>query len=384
MIALSKPTVHPEDSIAMRVVAALAVQLGIVAVVIQGVVEPSAAVAALVLAPVGYVFSYRRRAATSLAVKLALTVGLALALAMFLRAVGGIRTVDEARVPLASLFLWVQVLHAFDVPRRRDLSFSVVSSTTLVAAGGAIALTGGYVWIVVAWAGLAAAWLWLSAAPRPDEVAAPIRVRWVARGRPHRMPATRSAVAAGLAALLVGSLLFLAMPRLPTRLVRTPPFSLGGNDPRSIPEGADSTVNPGLLPPGEGGIVDFSANAYPGFSGAMDLRARGILSDEVAFRVRADHAALWRAEVFDTFDGRVWTPSDREQTPLTAGWDQALRTPYGDFGDALEIRRLTQTFYVASDQPNVLFGANRIDDVYFPAGGLEADRYGTVRAPILL
>ena len=61
---------------------------------------------------------------------------------MFLRAVGGIRTVDEARVPLASLFLWVQVLHAFDVPRRRDLSFSVVSSTTLVAAGGAIALSG--------------------------------------------------------------------------------------------------------------------------------------------------------------------------------------------------------------------------------------------------
>ena len=251
----------------MRVVAALAVQLGIVAVVIQGVVEPSAAVAALVLAPVGYLFSYRRRAATSLAVKLALTVGLALALAMFLRAVGGIRTVDEARVPLASLFLWVQVLHAFDVPRRRDLSFSVVSSTTLVAAGGAIALTGGYVWIVVAWAGLAAAWLWLSAAPRPDEVVAPIRVRWVAHGRPHRLPATRSAVAAGLAALLVGSLLFLAMPRLPTRLVRTPPFSLGGTDPQAIPEGADSTVNPGLLPPGEGGIVDFSAERVPGVLG---------------------------------------------------------------------------------------------------------------------
>ena len=289
----------------MRVVAALAVELGIVAVVIQGVVDPTAAIAALVLAPVGYLFSYRRRAATSMAVKLVLTVGLALALLQFLRAVGGIRTVDEARIPLASLFLWVQVLHAFDVPRRRDLSFSVVSSTTLVAAGGASALSGTYAWIVVAWAGLAAAWLWLSTAPRPDQMTTPVRVRWVARGRRRRLPATRSAVAAGLVALLVGSLLFLAMPRLPARLVRTPPFSLGGNDPTTI--GADRTVNPGLPPPGDGGVVDFSSNAYPGFSGAMDLRARGILSDEVAFRVRADQPALWRAEVFDTYDGQVWT-----------------------------------------------------------------------------
>ena len=58
--------------------------------------------------------------------------------------------------------------------------------------------------------------------------------------------------------------------------------------------------------------------------------------------------------------------------------------PPGDFSAALDDRRFTQTFYLESDQPNVLFGANRIDEVYFPSGGLEADRYGTVRTPILL
>src|SRR4029453_17247475 len=45
---------------------------------------------------------------------------------------------------------------------------------------------------------------------------------------------------------------------------------------------------------------------------------------------------------------------------------------------------LVQTFYVESDQPNVLFGADRIEDVYFPAGGLAVDREGTVHVPILL
>ena len=50
----------------------------------------------------------------------------------------------------------------------------------------------------------------------------------------------------------------------------------------------------------------------------------------------------------------------------------------------LGVHRVMQTFYLASNQPNVLFGAARVSEVYFPSGGLQADRYGTVRSPILL
>ena len=126
-----RPNAPAEDSVAMRVVVAAAVEVGVLAVVLQGAVDASAAVGALVLAPLGYLFSYRRRAMPAIAVKVALSLALLVALARFFREVGGIRTVDEARVPLAGLFLWVQVLHAFDVPRRRDLAFSMVSSITL-------------------------------------------------------------------------------------------------------------------------------------------------------------------------------------------------------------------------------------------------------------
>jgi transglutaminase-like putative cysteine protease len=384
VIALSKPTVRPEDSVPMRVVVALAVELGVLAVVLQGAVDVPAAVAALVLAPVGYLFSYRHRAATSFALKLALSVGLLLALMAFLRSVGQIRTVDEARIPLASLFLWVQVLHAFDVPRRRDLAFSMVSSTTLVAAAGAIALTGSFIWIVLGWAALSAAWLWLSAAPRPDEVTGTVSLRFTREGRRRRAPAVRSAVAAGLTAVLLGSLVFMAMPRLPARLVRTPPFSFGGAQPQPAADGADSTSNPSLPPPDADGVVNFAADAYPGFSGAMDLRARGLLSDEIAFRVRADQPALWRAEILDTYDGSIWTASDPEQVTLDTGWNDALRVPAGDLDETPQVTRIVQTFYLESDQPNVVFGAHRIDEVYFPGGGLQSDRYGAVRSPVLL
>ena len=44
---------------------------------------------------------------------------------MFFREV--LSSLYDTRVPLARLFLWIQVIHAFDVPARKDLSYSLVS-----------------------------------------------------------------------------------------------------------------------------------------------------------------------------------------------------------------------------------------------------------------
>ena len=116
----------PEDDLAMRIAVAAAVEIGLLAVVAQDVLSDRTAFLALVLAPIGYVVSYRRRAATNVAVKVALACGLFVATARFLGQIGYVTSPDAARAPLAALFLWVQVLHAFDVPRRRDLAFSMV------------------------------------------------------------------------------------------------------------------------------------------------------------------------------------------------------------------------------------------------------------------
>ena len=126
-------------------------------------------------------------------IKAGLVIGLLVAMDLFVRTVRTAQTVDAARMPLAALFLWVQVLHAFDVPRRRDLAFSMVSSTTLVAAAAVLSLTTGFAGILLAWAALSAAWLWLSAQPRPDEMTAPVSVRRIAAARPPRLAAARSA-----------------------------------------------------------------------------------------------------------------------------------------------------------------------------------------------
>ena len=370
----------------MRVVVALAVEVGIIALALQGAVTGVVAVTALVLAPAGYAFSYVRRARPSVVLKVLLAAGLVVATMGFLQSVRSITTVDAARVPLAGLFLWVQVLHAFDVPRRRDLAFSMTSSTTLIAAAGALALTTSFVWVLGLWAALAAAWLWLSAAPRPDRYAAPLAIRTTVEGPRPRFAAVRSAAVAGLAALCLGSAVFLAMPRLPASLVRTPPFTLGHRTPTSSSTGA--VTNPGLPSAGGDGVVDFAPLGYPGFSSSMDLRARGALSDQIVFRVRADQPELWRAEAFDTYDGSLWTASDTSSSALSLDVDtQSFEPGYPPIEAPLPppfSNEVVQTFYVSQAQPNVLFAAARAEKVYFPGSGLQMDRYGSIRSSFLL
>ncbi len=376
----------PEDSVALRVVAAAAVEVAIVAVVAQGAVDTVTAVAALVLAPLGSLFSHRQRHRSATATKVVLAVALIAAFAAFLQDVRGVATVDEARLPLASLFLWVQVLHAFDVPRRRDLAFSTVSSVILMAEAGSLSLDAGFLLFLVPWAALAAAWLFLSGRPAPGATA-PIQTERRSFVRPPRAAApARSIGAASLAVLAAATGVFMATPRLPGALVQTPPFSLRGSSPVEGFEGGVS--NPGLPAERGDGTVDFSPTAYPGFGDTVDLRARGALSDTIVMRVRSPQAALWRGQVYDTFDGTLWTTSDETTEVLPISDDAtSLAVPLPrDTGASggVPVRRVVQTFYVETQQPNVVFNAASPERVFFPANGLRMDRYGSIRAPILL
>ncbi len=380
----------PEDSVAIRVVVMLAVELAIMAVVAQHAVDVFTAAAALLLAPLGYWFSYRRRAHTSLAVKLLLSVGLLAALGQFLQAVGSAGSVDQARLPLASLFLWVQVLHAFDVPRRRDLAFSMISSTILIAEAGALSLTTGFALFLVPWMGLCGVWLYLSSRPRPDQLATPVSVRRIEpTDTSRRASAPASAAAMPVAAVVVAAfVLFLAMPRVPGSFVKAPPFSFS-HPPTQLSSFDGGVTNPNLPAANPDGVVDFAPGAYPGLSDQVDLRARGHLSDSIAFRVRASQAALWRAEAFDTYDGTTWSIGDPQTQTLPAGAAPGSFDMPGTQGSAEAFAgpdtvRLTQTFYVDTPQPNVLFAAAAPSTVYFPAAGARVDRYGSVRTPILL
>ena len=376
----------PEGSIAMRVVVAAAVEVAILAVVAQGGVNGAAAILPLVMAPVGYVFSHKQRHHSNITTKVLLSVGLLAAFAAFLQSVKLAGSVDQARVPLASLFLWVQVLHAFDVPRRRDLAFSMVSSVILMAEAGALSMSSSFVLFVLPWAALGGGWLFLSSRPRTAATTQPVSVRRRAPAHGGIASSVRGAAWAGSSVVLASMLVFMGIPRLPGTLIRSLPFSLGGAA-STVANFAGGVENPSLPAASGDGVVNFAPDAYPGFSDVVDLRARGRLSDAIAFRVRAPQAALWRAEAFDMFDGTKWTITDRSTEPLQQGdAPDSVVLPDGLAGiiGPVPTVRITQTFYIDTPEPNVLFAAAVPEQVYFPSGGLEVDRYGSVRSPILL
>lgn len=371
----------PEDSRSIRVAVALMVEISVLAVVAQGAVGPVTAAGALLLVPAGYGFSYLRRRRPSILTKLVLAATLLVALGAFLRAVEGARSFDDARQPLASLFLWVQVLHSFDVPRRRDLGFSVVSSLMLMAEAGALSFGTGFLAFLVPWLAVAATYLYLTLSPRPEETpnVAEIR-RGSGTGRPPPFAGARTVAAWTTVAVAAISAVFLVMPRLPGMNLALPPFR--ADDATVVPNFAGQVVNPGLAV-GSDGVAEFTDRAYPGFSSSVDLRSRGRLSDEVAMRVRSPQAALWRGLAYDTYDGTRWTVSDDRVFAVGQSFDDSF-APTVEAPGVVPTQRVLATFYVQTDLPNVVFGAYRAQQVYFPASQLSADPYGSVRSPILL
>jgi transglutaminase-like putative cysteine protease len=383
---MHRPAGAPEESVPMRLAVGAAVEIAILAVVVEGGVSGAAALLPLLLAPIGYFFSYQQRHRSNITTKVLLSVGLLAAFAQFLQSVRLAGSVDQARIPLASLFLWVQVLHAFDVPRRRDLAFSIVSSVILMAEAGTLSFSTSFALLLIPWAACTGVWLFLSSRPPAGSLTQPTAVRRKGADRGIEAP-LRTATFTGAVVLVASTLVFMAIPRLPGTLVRSLPFSLSG-PASSVANFAGGVENPSLPARSGDGVVDFAPNAYPGFSDVVDLRARGHLSDELAFRVRAPQAALWRAEAFDTYDGTRWTIAERSTEPLVS--DGAPSGAYtlppsvmGGIGP-VPLVRVTQTFFVESQQPNVLFAAAVPEQVYFPSGGLRSDPYGSIRSPILL
>src|SRR5271170_6590727 len=144
----------PEHSVAFRVAAAGTVIVAVLACWAQG--ELSGWITAISIVPlvVGNVFSYARRNNPFPLLKLLLAVAVVSAFVWFFVTVSKSASAgDLASVegPLAVLFTLIQAAHAFDVPSRRDLGFSLAGSATLMAVAAAQAVDTTFAVYVVLW-----------------------------------------------------------------------------------------------------------------------------------------------------------------------------------------------------------------------------------------
>ena len=365
-------TRQPEDSVALRAVVLATVVVGALALAVVQAIAITSFLLVAVLLCVAYYVSYKRRRDDNWMIKVALTAAALLAMVNFLRQLGQVATLDEVRFPLADLFLWVQVIHGFDLPARKDLNFSLGSSLTLMAAAGSISQDLWYGGVLLLYFGLAIIALALlhrsemtegttGAMAPPSEGGAPGARRALNRDLLRAVGVTTAAA----------TILFLVIPQ--PQAVRTfaLPFSLGGGGIG----GSGGVTNPGFA---SGTTPSTRSNnaAYYGFNERMDLTVRGELSDEVVMRVRASAPALYRGMIFDHYDGVAWNAPTEEPEPLGDS-----DPPYGY---PLEHRSLgpraivTQTFYIEREQPNVVFSGGQPDSVWIE-GSLSVDLNGSLR-----
>jgi transglutaminase-like putative cysteine protease len=358
----------PEHSVAFRVATALAVTVAIAACWAQGELAPWLAGGAIAVVAIGNLFSYRRRGRPTPYLKLVLAAAVIGAFLWFFfsireaAAAGGLASVEG---PLAVLFTLVQAVHAFDVPSRRDLGFSLAGSATLMAVAAAQAVSPSFALYVLPWAaasvvGLMAMW------------------RSMAGGVGTRV---RSVALVLAVVLLVGLAVVAALPAPRPAASLVLPSALAGDtalsQPASLVGGGANGQQPARAASPSGRT---RVGGFLGFAGPLDTAIRGALGNEVVLRVRADRPSFWIAETFNTWNGRSWS----EQVGPGGGW-RSVRggPPFGipaapdqPSGGPLDY----QTFYLAQGGPNLIFHAADAVEVWFPARRLYVGPDGSIRA----
>lgn len=375
----------PEESIALRVAVLVAVVVAALAVLAQEVGGDTLRLAVLAGIPAGFAFSHYARYREGFWLKVGLAIALLVVFLNFLRSLAGIGpgTLSEVQVPLAELFLWVQLLHAMDVPARRDLMFSLVSSLVLMAVAGVLSISLSFGAFFVVWAIASVASLTLA---HRSELAEYPRLGSTAIEVADARGVTRAVAAVVALVLVLGSGLFLVLPAAGSARALTFPAELPEVTPSGGLPGALSNPTLGSNDPAGGtsggeNRGDRESFGYFGFSTELDTSVRGRPDDTVVMRVRATAPDFWRGQTFDVWDGRTWSVGRDEPEPIRGaapidipvGREDVLVRSGGDF---------VQTYYLEQSQPNLIFGAYAITELYFPDNTVFQLPDGTLRAGV--
>ncbi len=367
-----------EDSVALRLSVWAAVVLSIVTLSTQSAINGSLAFAAILLLSGGSYLSWRLRYKRNTVIKILIATFTLAALASFLRQVY-LQPYDP-RMPLAELFLWVQVLHSFDLPRRRDLMLVLISSLILLALAGSFALSTSFGWLFLLWLVTALCSLYFAQRSRLASLSDVPAT--------SRLPALSGKRLVVLLALLLviitstGLAIGAVIPRPAYDALRSLPFSLR----RAFnPSSGFEFSNPGypqlpVRPPEN--PMQVNPNAYFGFSTFLDLRARGSLVESPVMKVRSTEPAYWAGICFQDYNGYSWEVGD-ENPDLLHTTEQPFYLQYDPLEPHMGNHEVVQTFYMESEQPNVIFSAYRPRLVYFPSDYIYQDDSG-LKSPYTL
>ena len=382
----------PEDSLPLRVLVQAMVIVGILAVDVSAADAADALGVSLWAVPmsaVGAAWSWSRRRSRNIPVKFCIAIAMLIALAVFFVRLVAER--NDTRLALAELLIQLQVFHSFDLPRRKDLGYSIVIGLILMGVAATLSQTFWFAPLLIAFVALGIPALVLDY--RSQLGVAPKTLRHIRQSLPLRPLAGVLGIT-----LALGLVIFAFLPRLPGYQLRAFPVSApiqfegqfdGGTiiNPGYVREGRASTGSgTGANGTVEGGEGQVDADFYYGFNRRMNQNLRGSLTPKVVMRVRSQSEGFWRVMAFDRYTGQGWEVSRDGENDV-----QVLERSPWTFRQILpwsvtlnQTREVIQTFTVVADLPNLVPALYEAKELYFPTRQIAIDPEGALRSPIPL
>ncbi|WP_315788741.1 DUF3488 and DUF4129 domain-containing transglutaminase family protein [Fischerella sp. JS2] len=395
-ILQSPVTAEVEDSITLRVLVLALVIVGIVATDIAA--ETWSSFWAVPLSILGAIWSYYRRRDRNIPVKFCIAIGMLVALGAFLGRLLG--ELNDTRLALAELLIQLQVLHCFDVPRRKDLSYSILIGLILLGVAATLSQTLAFAPILLLFLAIALPTLVVDYRSRLG----------LEQLNTHNEQILRNSSTQGNSSVFnlkffifnfviivgLGLVIFALLPRLPGYQLRMFPVSspiqttdefTGRNiiNPGYVRQGnpnnqGNSNSSTSNSQTGQPGKVDSSF--YYGFNSQINQNLRGEMTPKIVMRVRSQAPGFWRVLAFDRYTGKGWEVSRNDQVK------RLQRSPwsYQIFLDppisAAQTKEIIQTYTVVSDLPNLIPAMAFPKEIYFPTPVLAVDQEDGLRSPV--
>jgi protein-glutamine gamma-glutamyltransferase len=388
------PKISPEDSLLLRILVQSMVIVGMIAIDVAA--ETQMSVWAMPLSIIGATWSwYHRHDSLSeslrqrnIGVKFGLAFAMIVSLGYFISNLVG--SINDTRLILAELLVQIQTIHTFDLPRRKDLGYSMTIGLILIAVAGTLSQTFAFAPLLLLFLTISIPVLWLDYRSRIQ--LAPIATIDSSRIRQIKLPWQELVKLLG-SVIAIGLIIFALMPRFPGYQGSLPvsaPIQYAQKDfdaqrivnrgyqrQGKIPEGNGQGGNG----PGEGASDE---NFYYGFNSQIDQNLQGIMKPKLVMRVRSQAPGFWQALAFDRYTGQGWEISRNAQTTKVRRPDWDYKFSLGYRRTKLPTKQVIQSYTALEELPNIIPGMSSINELYFPTPEIAQDKEGSLRSPVRL
>ena len=394
------PPSDTEESISLRVLVQVLVAIGILATDFAG--DTNYSLWAIPISLIGAFWSWKQRHERNTTAKFLIAIGMLIALAVFFRNLVG--SLNDTRLVLAELLIQLQVLHSFDLPRRKNLGYSMVIGLILLGAAGTLSQTIAFAPLLVVFLIIGLPVLVLDYRSRLgfDQSSETHSSQKKPLFSNSALPLRRLTLFFALI-LSLGLVIFAVMPRFPSYQIQNFPVSgaesledegFDNNDREISSSGyvregdSDDDGDGEGSGNGEGspveGAGEMSQDFYYGFSNQINQNLRGELNPRVVMRLRSQADGWIKMLAFDHYTGQGWKIEEEEPTREIDRPSWSYRFRLSTPSTQAQTERVVQTYTITNQLPNLIPALPNASEVYFPTREIAVDPHGSLQSPVPL